>query len=94
MVNDLDLILMPVAEPDKPRDEASCLTDFVVVNSEDRAELQRLKRLRPSAGKELSDFWNTVGTIGTIGRLNKSTRAFEYLGCRFRGGVMLPWEGP
>ena len=92
MLNDLDLILMPVAYPEVPLGESVSLTDYIVVNTEDRCKLERLKRLRPSAAKELSDFWYTKGGTRTVWT-DDHRPAFEFVGCRYDAeGKILPWR--
>ena len=99
-MNDLDIILMPVESFDYSENICPCLTAFVMMHSHHRKLWKRLKELRPTAGKELTEHWLNHPMVGKEHRWVDSNvvRAYMDLGCMFwrldyHHWVLLPWEG-
>ena len=83
-MNDLDILFAPLEGPES-------IVHFIVHMSPTRSDLRRIKKLRPSIGRELSEVWSGRGTWTEGPR-----KALSYLGCRFdddkRFCQMLPWR--
>jgi len=97
MLNELDIIFLPVADPTGPNGEDVSVMDFVLTHKTDPSALEYLLKVRPSAGRELTAFWlgykSATGDPGWDWSQSLSLiRVMEKLGCKFSGTTLLPWE--